>query len=130
MSSTLSNKAGKHGVRFRLAAVLALMLVTACQVPPGTGPLAESGFARCAEISKALDAYKADRGQFPDHLGLLVPEFLDEVSFNEGGVSTSYWKNAEGDYRLEFTYAAGFSIGITKCTLRSVDRVWSCHSYV
>ena len=127
--STVSNRTGENGVRPRLAAMLALMLVTACQVPPGTGPLAELGFARCADISKALDAYKAERGQFPDHLGLLVPEFLDEVSFNDSGVRTSYWKSPEGDYRLEFTYAAGVSIGITKCTLKSDDRVWSCYSY-
>jgi hypothetical protein len=106
----------------RFAAVAAYVLIAglaACRVPePGTG-------------AQHREAYTAANGAYPDSLLPLVPDYLPELPADADGLNFGYWRNQrENIFGYEFTYAPGFTIGITKCTYRSNTARWSCYSYV
>ena len=62
---------------------IATLLLVACNLfavePPGVGEKSERGYAICDPVIKVLEQYRTDKGEYPETLTELVPEYLSEV---------------------------------------------------
>lgn len=54
-------------------------------------------------VGLGLAAYRAERGHYPDTLGQLVPEFLDELPKNHGDGSGTVYHLVPGGFVLSYT---------------------------
>ncbi|HET7230166.1 MAG TPA: hypothetical protein VFJ16_09200 [Longimicrobium sp.] len=101
-----------------------------CGDPPGKGPKAERGYERSAPVVAALERYRAERGQYPDSLGALVPRHLPESALRvperrQERYPLEYHRTAAG-FELSFRYAGP---GMNECTYTPVDRKWGCSGH-
>ena len=80
------------------------IIVTAC-IGTTTGETSETRFAtqeRAAELISALDHYRTDRGRYPEALGDLIPDYLDQIPLTMKGAEYQYRLNPVDGYLLCF----------------------------
>ena len=113
----------------RAAAVLSLVLLAACPAP-GEGPKAQRGEARAEPVIRALAAYRAARGAYPDSLSMLLPAFLADSALRvpdraQERYPLEYERTASG-YVLTFRYVGP---GMNHCSYRPERPRWECRGY-
>jgi hypothetical protein len=106
------------------------LVLGACGDPPGKGPKAERGYQRSAPIIAALERYRAERGQYPDSLRMLVPRYLPERALRvpdhpQEHYPLQYQRTATG-FELTFRYVGP---GMNECTYTPVAKKWDCGGY-
>jgi hypothetical protein len=108
--------------------LFAILLLAACSIftvePPGVGEKSERGYAVCDPVIKALEQYQADKGEYPETLTELVPQYLSEVPTEVNDEPISYTKTDES-FSLSFRYAGP---GMNTCTFTPEDK-WHCTGY-
>ena len=67
--------------------VIACFLVESVICPPGRCTAAERGYGRATPVIRALEAYHADHGEYPNQLTALVPSYMSAASLDEFGCS-------------------------------------------
>lgn len=104
---------------------VAILALTACKLftvdPPGVGEKAELGYAVCDPIISALDQYKADKGEYPESLDELLPDYLSSVP-TEVNNEPIYYKKVDRSFTLSFHYIGP---GTNTCTYTPEDK-WHC----
>jgi hypothetical protein len=109
---------------------LACCVVTAACEHPGEGAKAERGYARGKIVIAAIDSFQRARGDWPDSLPELLPDFADSSALVVPSAPQERYPfefGHEGDgYRLTFTYVGP---GMNHCTYASDTKNWDCHGY-
>lgn len=106
--------------------LLLTVLILACSIvptaePPGVGEKAERGYTTCAPIITALEQYLLDKGEYPESLTGLVPDYLAQVPGEVNDQPISYTKTEDG-FSLSFHYIGP---GMNTCTYTPANE-WSC----
>jgi len=105
--------------------IITILFLTACKLftvePPGVGEKSERGYAACAPMIKALEQYRADKGEYPKTLTELVPKYISEVPTEVNNEPISYTKTDES-FSLSFHYVGP---GTNTCTFTPKDK-WHC----
>jgi len=108
---------------------LAAISLTACPAP-GEGPKAARGYERARPVIEALGRYREQRGEYPDRLERLVPEFLaaDALGMPDAPQERYPLDYAREDtsYVLTFRYAGP---GMNHCRYRPGEARWRCGGY-
>jgi hypothetical protein len=122
----------KQRMRRALPAVAALWMAiafAACD-PPGKGPKAERGYRRSAPVIAALDRYRAEHGQYPDSLRMLVLRFLPDSALRlperEQERYPLEYHRTPGGYDLSFQYTGP---GMSECGWSAETRKWACRGH-
>jgi len=107
-------------------ACFVILFVSACSLlqndpAPGVGEKAEAGYAACEPILAALERYKFERGEYPESLTALTPDYLTEVPTRVNDQDLQYSK-AGASYSLSFHYLGP---GMNTCTYTPKDG-WKC----
>ena len=104
---------------------IAILLLVACNLftvePPGVGEKSERGYAVCDPVIKALEQYQADKGEYPETLAELVPEYLSEVP-TEVNDEPIYYAKTDESFSLSFHYVGP---GMNTCKFTPEDK-WQC----
>jgi len=110
---------------FAVGSILGLVLLwlAMCSPPPGEGKKAEVWMSASTPVILALERYHAVKGKYPESLETLVPVFLDSAGGPHTGDGFTYRPDS-GQYELGFHY---FGPGSNTCTLRSLEKRWSCY---
>ena len=112
----------------RLTVLLALVTVS-CD-DPGEGRKATRGYARAQPVIDALEAFRSERGSYPESLVQLVPAFLPASALV---VPTAAQERYPLEYRADsgkFTLAFRYvGPGMNECSFASVNRQWRCSGH-
>ena len=115
-----------------LVAFISISLTAACSTvrlpqivatdePPGVGERAEKGYAFSQPVIAALEAYRLDRGAYPEKLTDLTPEYLASAPTATDELDFSY--SSTGDsYSFSFHYRGP---GMNTCTYKP-EGEWHC----
>ena len=95
----------------------------ACDAP-GEGKKAERGYALCQPVIEALAEYYDQNGEYPDHLDLLTPGYIDQVPDSYDGFPVEYEKTGES-YSLTFSYQRP---GMNQCVY-TPETGWESYGY-
>lgn len=93
-------------------------------IPPGQGAKAEAGYQICQPVIEALEAYRAQKGHYPEALLALVPAYLGDVPSEVNGMEIIYRVDGES-YSLEFSYTGP---GMNHCAY-SPEKGWKCYGF-
>jgi hypothetical protein len=98
---------------------------------PGQGAKAKQGYEQGAHIIAALQEYKKVRGEYPDLINDLVPEYLSATELVLAVASNSaypftYHRIDGNGYALSFRYGGP---GINDCTYESKTLKWQCYGH-
>lgn len=111
------------------ALVACLLLSLACNpgAAPGEGPMAEAGYKTAAPLIRALAAFHADSGAYPQRLNSLVPAYLPLDSLHPPAGWTDhrwpgYAASASG-FELTFSYPGA---ALNTCRYQSGAGTWAC----
>ena len=94
--------------------------------PPGKGPTAEAAYSEATPVIAALERFRAAKGQYPDTLAALVPEFAQSVPAETGPGTTFSYKHVGNSFELTFTYTGP---GVNHCDYLSTSATWHCGGY-
>lgn len=114
-----------RNIRFALV-VLTGWFALACAVvpteePPGVGEKAERGYAACNPIIHALEQYQSEKGEYPESLAELTPDYLAAIPTEVNNEPISYTKTEES-FSLSFYYIGP---GMNICTFTPEEQ-WQC----
>jgi hypothetical protein len=125
-----------------LAAVCLAGFLAGCGTPPGKGRKAAVGYRAAAPVIAALEKFHADRGQYPESLGELVPTYLLDLRallyrgrtqpVNAPGHDESIPEHEFGYRRDGNTYTLMFSYtgpGMNHCVYDSETKAWHARGY-
>ncbi len=96
---------------------------------PGEGAKAERGYQRSDPVIAALAEFHEDRGQYPDSLTELVPDYLradalETPSAPQENYPLEY-RRLDHSYELSFRYAGP---GMNRCTYSPLSD-WQCRGW-
>ena len=102
---------------FRLVVCLSVVCCVSCNAP-GKGPKAERGYARAKPVVTALDSFRRAKGQYPDSLNQLVPQFLPAAALETPTRTQERYpleyQQSDGNFTLTFRYVGP---GMNYCTI-------------
>ena len=94
---------------------------------PGEGPKADRWYERAKPVIAGLDSFRVVRGQYPDSLSQLVPEFLAVHALEVPAATQEHYPlEYEGlgdNYKLTFRYVGP---GMNRCSIEGTRRTWAC----
>ena len=109
--------------------VLLAFVITSCD-DPGEGPKAARGYARAEAVINALEAFRRERGSYPESLGQLVPRFLParalDVPTAEQERYPLEYRTDSGEFTVAFRYVGP---GMNECSFASGSRKWRCSGH-
>ena len=95
--------------------------ITPTDEPPGVGEKAERGYAASEPVIAALEEFRKDRGEYPELVTYLVPDYLPVLWTAGDDLDYSYSLTDEG-YSFSFHYIGP---GMNTCTYKP-DAGWRC----
>lgn len=106
--------------------VMVVLAAFACSAlpteePPGVGEKAERGYAACSLIIHALEQYHSEKGEYPESLAELTPDYLAAIPTEVNNEPISYMKTEES-FSLSFYYIGP---GMNICTFTPEEQ-WQC----
>ena len=108
-----------------ISAIVLFVILTGCP-GPGEGRKAEAAFARAQPIIDALARCNEVRGEYPDRLDALVPDYLPESTLELRSEYPFEYRRTEESYELSFRYVGP---GMNECVFAPERERWDCSGY-
>ena len=113
--------------------LIGLVCLSSCILggdPVGEGEKATAGFRQASSVLVALESFRAERGEYPDSLGQLVPELLSQeqltLSIAEVDLYPFEYERLGPGFALRFRYVGP---GMNECTFDRAAMAWDCVGY-